>query len=137
MAEPVIRLALRVDAGPRADVEEVDELTLQLRRELAELEVDSISSHRVGAPPPGARAVDVAALGMLIVTLGRSPEVLGAVVGTIQSWLAGRPRRSVRLEVDGDVLDVTGLSAADQRRLISTWVARHAVPAEPRAASGR
>jgi hypothetical protein len=124
MAEPVARLELRVDAGPGADQEELEQLTLRLLRELAELDVESIELERAGPAPPGTRAVDVLALGTLVVTLIRSPELLSAVVGALQSWLAGSRQRSVKLQLDGDVLEVTGLSTADQRRLIASWIAR-------------
>jgi hypothetical protein len=125
MAEPVARLELLVDAGPGADEEELEQLTLRLLRELAELDVESIELEQGGPAPPGTRAADIVALGTLVVTLVRSSEMLSAVVGVLQSWLTGR-QRSVKLELDGDVLEVTGLSTADQRRLIDGWIARQA-----------
>jgi hypothetical protein len=33
--------------------------------------------------------------------------------------------RSVRMTVDGDVLEVTGASGADVKQLIDAWVQRH------------
>jgi hypothetical protein len=126
MAEPVARLELHVDAGLGADQEELEQLTLRLLRELTELDIESIELEREGPAPPGARAVDILALGTLVVTLVRSSELLSAVVGVLQSWLAGSRQRSVKLELDGDVLEVVGLSTADQRRLIASWIARHA-----------
>jgi hypothetical protein len=125
MAEPVARLELHVDAGPGADEEELEQLTLRLLRELAELDVESIEREGGGPAPPGTRAADILALGTLVVTLVRSSERLSAVVAVLQSWLTGR-QRSVKLELDGDVLEVTGLSTADQRRLIASWIARQA-----------
>jgi hypothetical protein len=126
MAEPVARLELHVDAGPDADQEELEQLTLRLLRELAELDMESIELERAGPAPLGTRAVDILALGTLVVTMVRSSEMLSAVVGALQSWLAGSRQRSVKVELDGDVLEVTGLSLADQRRLIASWIARQA-----------
>lgn len=137
MAEPVARLALHIDAGPGADVEELEQLTMGLRRELAELDVESIGIERTGSAPPGSRAVDVLALGTLVVTVVRSSGLLRAVVGALQSSLAGPRQRSVKLELDGDVLEVSGISSADQRRLIASWIARHADPAGQEAPSRR
>jgi hypothetical protein len=88
--------------------------------------VESIGRERAGSAPPGTRAVDFLALGTLVVTMVRSSEMLRAVVGALQSWLAASRQRSVKLELDGDVLEVTGLSLADQRRLIDNWIARQA-----------
>jgi hypothetical protein len=57
--------------------------------------------------------------------------MLGAVVDTVQSWLARLGSRSVKLELDGDVLEVTGVSAQQQGDLIRTWVERHAAQRPP------
>ena len=46
--------------------------TWQLRRELLDLEVDAVEAPGAGEPPPGSRAVDVAALGALVVNLADS-----------------------------------------------------------------
>jgi hypothetical protein len=53
-----------------------------------------------------------------------SPELLAAVISAAGGWLAGRHRRSVRLEVDGDVLELTGASSAQQQRLVDAWLRR-------------
>ena len=125
MADPRTRLAVEVSAGPAADAEELDELVGQLRRELLELDVESVDRARGGPAPSGARAVDVLALGTLLVSLVDPATVLPAVVAAVEMWLRGRGQRSVKLELDGDVLEVTGLSSADQRRLVDGWLARH------------
>jgi hypothetical protein len=51
--------------------------------------------------------------------------MLGPVVAAIRSWLAGSRQRSIKLELDGDVLELTELSSEDQRRLADEWVRRH------------
>jgi hypothetical protein len=125
VADPMARLAVEVSAGPSADSEELDQLVGQLRRELLELEVESVDRARGGPVPKGARAVDVLALGTLLVSLVDPATVLPAVVAAVQAWLGGRGQRSVKLELDGDVLEVTGLSSRDQGRLIDGWLDRH------------
>ena len=89
-----------------ANAERLDELTGFLREELLQLDVDTVAPMRGGEPPPGARVFDVATVGGLLVTLGRSAGGLGAVVSSIRKWLArgGTVRRTVRLEIGGDVL---------------------------------
>lgn len=119
-------LALVVDAGADADNEELERLTDQLRRELLQLDVDSVRRPRAGEAPPGAKVGGVLAIGALIVELARSSAVLTAVVGAVQSWVGGRGGRSVKLQLDGDSLEVTGISPSDQRELIDLWIARHA-----------
>jgi hypothetical protein len=60
-----------------------------------------------------------------VVGLATSPGILASVVGWIRAWLARTRARSVRLSIDGDTIEVTGLSSAEQQRLIDLWVSRH------------
>ena len=118
-------LGVQVVVGPDGDAEEIAEATLGLRRELLDLDVDVVVVPGAGEPPPGSRAVDVAALGALLVHLA-DPEVLAGVVAAVRGWLSGSSRRSIKLELDGDVLELRGVSSQEQRRLTDEWLARHA-----------
>ena len=118
-------LGVQVAVGPDGDAEEIAEATLQLRRELLDLDLDAVQVPGAGEPPPGAKAVDVAALGALLVQLADS-QLLAAVVAAVGSWLGGSSRRSIKLELDGDALELTGVSSKEQRRLTDEWLARHA-----------
>jgi hypothetical protein len=124
MKDQPTTLGIGVAVGADADAEDVAEATLQLRRELLDLDVDAVEVPRAGEPPPGARAVDLAAIGALVVTLGQS-QLLTAVVAAVQSWLSRSPRRSIKLELGGDVLELTGVSSDEQRRLTEEWLRRH------------
>jgi hypothetical protein len=117
-------LGIQVAAGPDADAEEVAEATSQLRRELLDLDVEAVEMPGAGAAPPGSRAVELAAVGALVVTLAQS-ELLSMVMATVRSWLAGRRQRSIKLELDGDVLELTGVSSGEQQRLVDEWLRRH------------
>jgi hypothetical protein len=110
-----------------ADAERIDSLTGFLRQELLQLDVDDVTALRAAAPPPGARAFDVLAVGGLLVSLGRSAEGLRGVVSAIRRWLArgSGTRRTVRMEIEGDVLELSEASAADQERLIGLFISRH------------
>jgi hypothetical protein len=118
------KLDIQVGLGSEAEAEEVAEATLQLRRELLDLDVEAVALARAGEPPPGTRAVDFIALGTLVVTIANS-GVLNAVVAAIRSWLGGRTQRSVKLQLGGDVLELTGMSSEEQRRLADAWISRH------------
>ena len=74
-----LRLAFRSRSGPTAILDEVAQATLQLRRELLDLDVEAVEMPRAGEPPPQSKAVDVAALGALVVNLADS-QLLAAVV---------------------------------------------------------
>jgi len=124
MDEHSVTLGVQVSVGPDADADEVAKATLQLRRELLDLDVDAVEAAGAGEPPPGSRAVDVAALGALVVQVADS-QVLAAVVAAVRSWLAGSSRRNIKLELGADTLELTGVSSKEQRRLADEWLARH------------
>jgi hypothetical protein len=124
MEQRSAKLGIQVDAGPDADAEEVATSTEQLRRELLDLDVEAVEQPAAGPPPPGAKGVELAALGTLVVTMAKS-QLLGAVVVAARSWLAGQQQRSIKLELDGDVLELSGLSSKEQRRLTDEWLSRH------------
>jgi hypothetical protein len=46
-------------------------------------------------------------------------------VAAIQGWLGRSQQRSVKFELDGDVLELTGVSSRDQQRLVDEWLRRH------------
>ena len=118
-------LQVQVDAEG-AEVEELAELTGQLRRTLLELDVDAVEPVPTGQAPPDTKAVEALALGGLLVSLVNASGLLSSVVETIQSWVVGRGPRSVRLELDGDVLEISGVSSRRQDELIKVWLDRHA-----------
>ena len=57
--------------------------------------------------------------------LAQSSGLLAAIVETVKSWASLSRERSVKLEVDGDVLEVNGITRSDQRELIQAWIDRH------------
>lgn len=79
-----------------------------------------------GKAPDGTRAGgDIPAWGSLLVTLASSSGVLPAIIGNVKSWLKPDENRTVTLEIDGDKLQVTGISSEQQRELIDAWLSRH------------
>jgi hypothetical protein len=125
MTERVGRLDLCIEAGPEADAAELDELAVHLRGQLLELDIEGADRATAGQAPPGARAGDILLAGALTVMLVQSSGLLTALVETVQSWVSRSDGRSVKLEIDGDVLEVTGITRTDQRELIETWIDRH------------
>jgi Effector Associated Constant Component 1 len=119
-----LRLLLEEDG---ADSERVDVLTGYLRRELAQLDVERVRPLPAGEAPPGTRGLDVTAIGGLLVTLGQSATGLAAVVTAIRGWLSRTPgpARTVRLELGGDVIELSQASAEEQDRLVELFLSRH------------
>ena len=124
MAELGAGLRLDIGLEPDAEAAELEVAAAQLREELLALDVAAVKRAPGEPPPPGTRAIEVAALGTLIVELGRS--AVGPVLRTIAAWAARRGSRSVKVTLGGDSIELTNVSDEDQRRLIDSFVARHA-----------
>ncbi len=123
MREGSRQLTLRIDGGPDSDREELDSLASQLRCRLLELDVETVEHVRSDQIPPGAKPVDALTIGALIVTL--TPVAVKAVVGLVQTWLQHRPVRSATIVIDGDCLELTNPSRADQHQLVQAFIDAH------------
>jgi hypothetical protein len=126
MTEEASQLRLQVD-DEDADPQELADLTARLRDELLDLDVEAVERPRGGSPPPGTRAVEFVAVGTLLASFAR-PELLTGIVTAVRSWLGRSGQRTVKLEMDGDLLELTGVSSNEQRRLTDEWLRRHAAP---------
>lgn len=125
MPSDAVIMSLNIDCDPEADLEERERLALQLRRELLELDIDSAEHDTSGSIPEGAKAGDAFTLGTLILTMAASGGVLTALINTVQTWLTRTEARGVSLEINGDKLEIKGISSEEQNRLVNLWLARH------------
>jgi Effector Associated Constant Component 1 len=123
-------LELRLEVGLDSDAEalELDAATTQLQHELLVLDVEEVERPSGEPPPPGTRAAEASELATLLVGLG--PAVIGAVAQTIAGWVGRRTSRSVKLEVAGDSIEVTGVSEEDQALLIESFLAHHSTASD-------
>jgi hypothetical protein len=117
-----IAIAVRLESD--ADAAELQDATSQLRRELLELDVDDVKAPEGEEAPAGTRGAVGGEIGTLLVAAGRA--AIGPLVAAIQSWVARRASRSVKLTIDGDSIEVSNVSPEDQRELIQSFLARHA-----------
>jgi len=109
-----------VDTG--LDPAEVEDALIHLRREL--LDHSGVADARTLSqvpPPAGSKAADglIAALSVTVL----HPSVLVAVLEAVRGW-AVRRGRTVRVEIDGDVLDLAGVTSAQQQQVIDAWLRR-------------
>jgi hypothetical protein len=111
-----------------ADDERLDELTRFVRSELLALTVDDVVPVRHGETPAGARAIDGSTVGELLVTLGQSASGLREVFSILRGWLSrdNASRRSIKVQIDGDVIEIAAASRAEQDKLVDLFVGRHA-----------
>jgi hypothetical protein len=127
MVEPGGKLEIEIDAGADSDEEELAELTRRLRDELVQLDVLSVDLARSsGEIPEGAKAIEAAALGALVVNLASSSGVLAAIGTGIRRWLQRQRAGTVKLTIDGDTIELDRAPSAEQERLVELWIARHA-----------
>ena len=106
-----------------SDAEELADLAAELHAELLSVDGSSVAPLPAGAGPEGAKGLgDVA--GWLVAQFG-TLDGLRAVVTTVHGWVS-RTGRSVEVSIDGDVLQVTGVTSHQQGEIIDAWLARHA-----------
>ena len=126
MVAGVGELSVALQAGPDADAEELAELAGRLRAELLDLDVDDVRQPARGEAPEESKGAGWLTAGELVVQLVASAQALMSIIAGVRSWLGRNSARSVKLTLDGDALEVSGVSSAEQDRLIDLWVARHA-----------
>jgi hypothetical protein len=90
------------------------------------LNVRSVEPYAEGAAPDGSRSALAAIAGVLTVSLQPGLQVIVAVVAVVRDW----PRRSgsgrtVKIAIDGDVIELTGASDEVQQQLVEAWVKKH------------
>ena len=127
-AELVVELA-----ETDADETRLDELTRGLRQELLELDVDDVSTASRGAAPEGTRGLEVAAVGTLLVMLKDNIPLIQQVVTAVRGWLdrGAKPgvQRSLKLTLNGQTLELSAATDAQQQALVDQFVKAAASPA--------
>jgi hypothetical protein len=106
------------------DEEEFERLTRSLRSELFDLDLD-VEPATTDSVPKDARAAEALVLGAFVVRLARTSETLSSLVRTVRAWLGDHRDRRIRIELDGDVLELSGASDAERERLVNAWIERH------------
>ena len=106
-----------------ADDERLDALATALRQELMALDVEDVEPLRDGEAPPGARAVELAAVGALLVIFKESAELVKGIVTAVRSWMmAAPPGRSVEITVGDATLKVASATVEQQDKLITEFL---------------
>jgi hypothetical protein len=132
MDEDSTQLAINFSVDDDVSARELEELTAAMRRELLQLDVMAVDRVSGGPAPDGAKGIELAQIGALIVSLGKATPVLGQVVEVIQAWAARSPNRTVKLTLDGDTLELNGVTESQQHLVIKDWMARHPRATAPR-----
>ena len=115
-----------------ADAARVDLLHRQFRQELRHVDaVDVVPSSalRPDGVEPGARGLDPETVNALAVAVIGSGGLAG-LVSSLRAWLGRAPEetRTVRLEISGDVIELSGATSVEQEDLLRIFLARHGAP---------
>jgi hypothetical protein len=108
-----------------ATPERLELLSSALRRDLLELDVDDVVKVGEAVPPAGARAVDVVAIGELLVSLSGSLDLLRSVIEAVRSWVvrgSASHARTAELAVGDKTIKLTGVSSEQQDQIIEQFV---------------
>jgi hypothetical protein len=110
------RLAVRL---AEAGGEDLDELVRLLRGAGAE----EVERPRFGEPEDGLRSVD-SEIADVVATVTPAVGLVERVVKAIRSWLGQRPRRTLKLVIGKDSIEITGYSTAAEDELVRAFVQR-------------
>lgn len=126
--EPAVRRIQRmtvvIESRPDSDLQELAHLTGQLRRSLLELDVQSVEFGRDAEVPPGAKAVDPALIGTLVVTL--APHAAQGLIRLLQNWRQGRAVGAIKVTLGEDSLELTNAPWDEVERLTAAFLSKHA-----------
>jgi hypothetical protein len=123
MTQQALQLAVKLDLGPDGDGAEADRSMRLMRNELLQLDATSVDLVGNIDAPAGTKAFGLASVGSLVVNLTAAP-VLRAIVEVVRAWVARNANRSAKLVVAGETIELTGISADQQQRLIDEWLMR-------------
>jgi hypothetical protein len=118
---------------PGADGEVVDGLASDLRQELLELDVDSVSLVALGQAPEGSKGLELVAFGALLVRVKDSLPLVNTVLTAVRLWLvrASSSGRSLKITVDGRTLELSAATAEQQQQLVTEFVRSLGVAGQP------
>lgn len=118
-------LTVELEAAADSDAEELAQLTHRLHEELLGLDVEPVYSVSGEEAPDSSKGIDLLAAGAFVVQFVLHPDVLQSIIDSVRSWLGRQHARSIKLTLDGDSLELTRASTAEQDRLVELWVMRH------------
>jgi hypothetical protein len=100
--------------------DDLNELTENLLGDLGS--VAPTSKAVSDSPPVGAKAIDVALIGHLLITLTHSSGELVKIIDTIRDWLGRQSKRSVILQLGENRLELSNAAPEELQKLIQLWI---------------
>jgi hypothetical protein len=120
MTENVSKLKIELTPSDRVDEEMLQNITIQLRNELAEIEqISKVELENAAEIPKGAKAGDAISWGTIFVTLAASGGVITTLLGVLRSWLE-KPDVT-EIVVNGNKLTLADLSDESKLEVIKSF----------------
>jgi len=115
------KLKIYIAQEDQDDKQDIDNLSHSLRNELLNLDVEDV--HLLyEKPPPDSKAFDGVAIGSMVVDFVGGVAIR-EITHAVQAWIQRNENRSITIEMsDGEKIDVKGISAKGQQKMVDAWV---------------
>jgi hypothetical protein len=124
MSDESVILDVTIQIEAAGEEEYLAEVTQELKRDILALDVEKVQLKRSESVIKGSKG-DAVTWGQLLIAFAASGSVFTTLITLFQAWVTRNERRALILEVEGDKLEITGISADEQQRLIDEWLSRH------------
>jgi hypothetical protein len=114
----ITKILLQISAQD-ATIDDIDQMTRQLLRELRETEAESVELMREGTAPEGTKSADPVTTGAIVMAV--MPNVLPKLIDVVQAWVMRGSGRMVKFKgkVSGQEIEFEG-SAEDLQKIIAS-----------------
>jgi hypothetical protein len=119
-AEPGREVRIDLLAGDAPERALREQQTTDLADELRNVRGVKVS-RATGDVPEGAKGVDLAAIGELIVSLGGAGGAVNALVGVLRSWITRGEGRKIRVTIGDREIVLEGASRDSERDLVALF----------------
>lgn len=117
-----------VESELDVDPDAVDRSVRQLRAEIKDLDVESVTPVTWEIAPLGAKGVDPVSAGALLITLSASGGVFRVLIEIVRDWLARHvTARQISVTINGDTIVLERGSEQERSALIEAYIRRHEV----------
>jgi hypothetical protein len=96
---------------------------LELRDILRESGAGNAALPLIGDPVPGYRANEPV-LADVVATINPTAGVVTRILSALRGWLGRRPQRSIELTIGDASIKITGLSSANEDKMVDAFVRR-------------
>lgn len=126
MTQQNVKLTVKQEIGHEIESNELEFLSQQLRKELMDLDVAYVDHISTSNSDEKTKVGPAFHWGELLIALAASGGVLHALIAFLREWSLLRQNKTIiKLELDGDKIEVAGNPSNEQQRLIDAWLERH------------